>query len=311
MRVVFNYERQNSLKEPMAIALGTFDGIHIGHQMLIRQLKMIRSTTGCKSLVYTFLNNPIEFLSSKDIPPKIMTISERMKKFKCLGIDYLVFNPFDRILASMSPQEFIEDMLVNKYNLKYLVVGYDFKFGNMASGDIELLRKLSPKYGFELVVIPPLSLEGKVISSSFIRKLIQTEGQMEKVSMIMGSHYAISGKVIHGYGRGKDLGFPTANLEFNTQKAIPKYGIYLTKVSIGVASYWGMTNVGINPTFNNKGLFIETHVLDYNGDLYGAKIKVEFLKRIRDEIKFTNIEELKEQISKDINWAKNYVYKLH
>ena len=136
----------------------------------------------------------------------------------------------------MSPQEFIEDMLVNKYNLKYLVVGYDFKFGNMASGDIELLRKLSPKYGFELVVIPPLSLEGKVISSSFIRKLIQTEGQMEKVSMIMGSHYAISGKVIHGYGRGKDLGFPTANLEFNTQKDSQIWYLF-NQVSIGVASF--------------------------------------------------------------------------
>ena len=132
---------------------------------------------------------------------------------------------------------------------------------------------------------------------------------MEKVSMIMGSHYAISGKVIHGYGRGGSR-FSNSKPEFNTQKAIPKYGIYLTKVSIGVTSYWGMTNVG-STTFNNKGLFIETHVLDYNGDLYGAKIKVEFLKRIRDEIKFTNIEELKEQISKDIKWAKNYVYKLH
>ncbi|MGI5852481.1 MAG: bifunctional riboflavin kinase/FAD synthetase [Caldicoprobacterales bacterium] len=311
MRVIFNYNRKNSMKEPMAIALGTFDGIHIGHQMLINQLKLISSTTGSKSLVYTFLTNPLKLLSPKNAPPKIMTVSERIQKFQGLGIDYLVFNPFDSILASMSPQGFIEDILVSKYNLKYLVVGYDFRFGHMASGDIALLHSLSQKYGFELVVIPPLSLEKKVISSSFIRELIQTEGQMEKVSMLLGGHYSIPGRVIHGYGRGRDLGFPTANLEFDVQKAIPKYGIYLTKVSIGAVSYWGMTNVGINPTFNNKGLFIETNILDFDDDLYGRRIKIEFLKRIRDEIKFISIEDLKEQISKDIKWAKNFVYKLH
>ncbi|HZJ58375.1 MAG TPA: bifunctional riboflavin kinase/FAD synthetase [Clostridia bacterium] len=294
----------------MAVALGVFDGVHIGHQMLIRQLQLIRDSTGCKALVYTFLNNPMEFLSPRNAPPKIMTISERIKKLQRFGIDYLVLNPFDRGLASLAPQEFVEDALIKKYNIKYLVVGHDFRFGHMARGDTALLHKLSQKHGFELVIIPPLSLGERVISSSFIRKLIQSEGHMKKVSMVMGSHYTINGRVIYGYGRGKGLGFPTANLEFDVRKVIPKYGIYFTRVGVDGTSYWGMTNVGINPTFNNKGLFIETHVLNYDGNLYGTKFKIEFLKRIRDEIRFTNVEDLKEQITKDIKWAKNYVYKL-
>lgn len=292
----------------MAVALGTFDGLHIGHGMLIQQLKLIQAATGCSTMVYTFLNNPLDFLCPEKAPPQIMTLAEKTEGFNSFNMDFLVLSPFDRQLASMSPRAFIEDMLVKRYNIRYIVVGYDFKFGSSGSGDIELLRDFAMEYDFELVVIPPLSLGREVISSSLIRRLIM-EGHMEKVSMYLGRPYSIDGKVVHGFGRGKDLGFPTANLEFPQEKVIPKYGIYLTRAKTEGAYHWGMTNVGINPTFNKEGLFIETHLLDYSGDLYGAEFKVEFLKHIRDEIEFNDVESLKGQIDRDIQWAKNYVYK--
>lgn len=307
MQVVFNIDKQHSLDDPIAIALGTFDGIHIGHQMLIQQLMYIQKTFGCCSLVYTFFNNPLELLNPKKAPSRIMTLPEKISKFNRFDIDYLVLNLFDKKLSSMSPQDFIE-MLIKNYNVKYIVVGYDFRFGHLGSGDTKLLDKLSEKYGYEVIVIPPLSLGGEIISSSLIRKLIR-EGNMEKVTMYLGAPYAISGKIVHGFGRGRKLGFPTANLEFDIRKTIPKNGIYLTKVMIEGVYHWGMTNVGINPTFNDEGLFIETYILDYNNNLYNTRIKLEFLKRIRDELKFSNIEDLKNQIAKDIQWAKNYIYK--
>ncbi|NLN41294.1 MAG: bifunctional riboflavin kinase/FAD synthetase [Clostridiales bacterium] len=308
MQVVFNIDKQHSLDDPIAIALGTFDGIHIGHQMLIQQLIYIQKTFGCHSLVYTFLNNPMELLNPKNAPSRIITLSEKISKFNRLDIDFLVLNPFDRKLASMSPQDFIEYMLIKKYNIKYIVVGYDFRFGYLGSGDTKLLEKLSEIYGYELIVVPPLSLGGEIISSTLIRKLVR-EGDVEKASMYLGTPYSICGEIVHGFGRGRRLGFPTANLEFDTRKTIPKSGIYLTKVMIDGVYHWGMTNVGSNPTFNNEGLFIETYILNYNNDLYGTRIKLEFIKRIRDEIKFSNIEDLKNQITKDVQWAKNYIYK--
>lgn len=308
MRVIFNIDKQYRLDKPTAIALGTFDGIHIGHQMLVQQLEFIQKVTGSCALVYTFLNNPMELLTPEKAPTKIMTIGERISKLKSFAsIDCLVLNPFDKELASMQPENFI-DMLISYYNVKNMVVGYDFKFGRLGSGNIELLKELSEKHGFELVVVPPLSLGGEAISSSLIRRLIQ-EGELGKVSMYLGHPYTISGKIVHGFGRGKKLGFPTANLQFDPQKSIPKYGIYLTRIKIDGLYHWGVTNVGINPTFNQEGLFIETYILDYNDQIYGSKVKVEFLKRIRDEIRFSNIEDLKAQIAKDIEWAKNYVYK--
>lgn len=309
MRVIFNIDKQHSMKEPVAIALGTFDGLHIGHQMLIRQLGLIQNSTGCSTLVYTFLNNPMEVLCPKKAPLKIMTIAEKIERFNSFHIDFLVLNPFNKGLASMPPDTFIEENLVKNYNIKYIIVGYDFKFGFLGSGNIELLKQLSLKHGFQLVVIPPLSLGDQVVSSSLIRKLIQ-EGCMEKVSMYLGNPYTINGRIVHGFGRGKSLGFPTANLDFDIRKVVPKYGIYLSRVKVKDEYHFGMTNVGINPTFNKEGLFIETYILNYNDNIYDARFRIEFLKRIRDEIEFGNVEDLKKQISKDIQWAKNYVYKL-
>lgn len=310
MQVIFNYDKQHSSEKPMAIALGTFDGLHIGHQMLIQQLMLLRRMTDCSTLVYTFLNNPRVLLEPEKAPPRIMNVRETIKKLNGFNIDFLILNTFDRDLASLKPEKFMKDMIIQKYNVKYVVVGYDFRFGFSGRGDTDLLEKLSQEYGYELIVVPPLALADQVISSSLIRNLIK-DGDIGRVSMHLGGHYSISGKVVHGFGRGKNLGFPTANLQFSRQKLIPKNGVYLTKVKIRGIYYWGMTNVGVNPTFNKDGLFIETYILDYNDDLYGSKMKIEFFKRIRNEIRFTDIEDLKIQIKKDVQWAKNYVYKFN
>ncbi|HZJ83175.1 MAG TPA: bifunctional riboflavin kinase/FAD synthetase [Clostridia bacterium] len=308
MKVNFNMDRRHSLKKPIAVALGAFDGLHIGHQILCQQLKLIKKSTGCSTMVYTFLDNPLEFLSPDKSPTRITTASERIFKFREIGIDHLILNPFDRQLASMTPEDFITDVLLKNYNIKFIVVGYDFRFGIEGRGDTDLLNKMGLKLGFDVIVVPPVSLGDKIISSSLIRELIKN-GIMGEVSTYLGSPYSISGKIVRGFGRGKKLGFPTANLEFNKGKVIPQFGIYLTKVKKDNAYYWGLTNVGINPTFNKKGLFVETYILDYDDDIYGDRIKVEFLKRIRGEERFSNIEDLKRQIAKDVQWAKNYIYK--
>lgn len=308
MKVIFNTDRRHSLEKPIAVALGSFDGLHIGHQILLHQLKLLKHSTACYTMVYTFLDNPLRLLAPEKPQRKITTISEKTFKFNELEIDYLLLNQFDKELASMDPEDFIRDMLIKNYNVEYIVVGYDFSFGFQGRGDTNLLEEIGSRLGFKLIVVPPVSLGDNIISSSLIRQLIE-DGNMEKVSMYLGCPYSISGQIIHGFARGKELGFPTANINFHKGKTIPKYGIYLTKVKKDGVYYWGLTNVGTNPTFNKKGLFVETHILDFNDDIYGSRLKIEFLKRIRSEKKFSSIEELKSQIAKDVQWAKNCIYK--
>ncbi|NLJ41196.1 MAG: bifunctional riboflavin kinase/FAD synthetase [Clostridiales bacterium] len=309
MKVIFNYNLKHSIKDPLAIALGAFDGLHIGHQMLMRELNLIRVLSGCSTLVYTFLNNPMEFLMPAKAPSRLTTTSERITAFSTFNPDYLIFNTFDSRLASMLPRDFVENLLFRKYNVKYIVVGYDFKFGYGGAGDISLLKELSEEYSIKLITIPPLAIGEHTISSSLIRDLIKN-GNMRDVSRYLGEHYSVSGTVVHGFGRGNKMGYPTANLEFDSRKAVPKKGIYLTRIKVDNNYHWALTNIGVNPTFNKKGLFFETHVLDFNRKIYGKGIKIEFLEFIRDEIKFDSITRLKEQIAKDIIQAKNSIYKL-
>lgn len=308
MRVIFNYKRYHKMKQPVAIALGTFDGMHRGHRELISQLYKLKLKNGYDIMVYTFLEHPLNRLNPDKAPPQIMTIYEKMLFFNRTNIDWLVLNPFDAEFATMSPKSFIEDFLLSRYNVQAIVVGYNFRFGFQREGDVQFLKDMSQSYGFKLIVVPPISLGGNIISSTLIRKYIQ-EGQIKEANSCLGAAYSIYGKVIHGYGRGKTLGFPTANLKFNLKKVIPKFGVYITKVYVGDKKYWGVTNIGKNPTFQNQGINLETHLIDYKGNLYGKKLKIEFVHRLREEKVFSNIEDLKRQINKDINYVKNFVYK--
>jgi len=308
MRVIFNHKRYHGTKRPVAIALGTFDGMHRGHQKLMSQLHKINLLYGCDTMMYTFLEHPLSKLNPNEAPSQIMSIHEKILFLKKCGIDWLILNPFDTDFSQTSPKSFIEDLLLKHYDVKAIVVGYNFKFGFQGKGDVNFLKQMSRKHGFKLVVVPPVSVNGNIVSSSLIRRCIEN-GQVKEANEYLGRPYAICGQVIHGFGRGKSLGFPTANLSFNHKKIIPKYGVYITKTYIGKKAYWGVTNIGQNPTFQTGGLYLETHLIDYEGDLYGKRMKIEFLFRLREEKTFHRIEDLKNQVYKDINYVKNFIYK--
>ncbi len=308
MQVIFNYDRNHGTSQPCAIALGTFDGIHLGHRQLITELKELNKQEGYKTVVYTFLTHPLQVLAPEKAPPSITLLGEKIREFSQLGLDMLVLNPFDDFFSHLTPDAFI-DALFDKYNIKALVVGFDFRFGHKGRGDRVFLDSKAREKGFELICVPPVLWQDQVVSSTLIRSLI-TDGRIEEVSKLLTKPYSIKGKVIHGYGRGTGLGFPTANLQFSPKKVIPKPGVYLTQCKLNSRMLWGVTSVGWNPTFSTNRINIETYLLDYEGDLYGKDLKVSFLSFMRDEIKFNKPSDLAAQIRRDVENAKKLIYNL-
>ena len=308
MKAIFDKSGSFICKEPSAVALGTFDGIHLGHRALINELAVRKKQLGCRSIIYTFMRHPLTRIKPDRVPPQIMLLSEKIRAFSLLDIDLLVLNDFNRQFMQQEPEDFAAQLLTN-YNLKTLVVGYNFRFGHKGQGDVTLLRRIADEKGFELVVVDPVKKDGEIVSSSIIRELIR-EGHVNRAAECLGSPYSISGVIKHGYGRGKGLGFPTANLDYPKQKVIPKPGVYLTLCRTLGSWHWGVTNVGSNPTFSGSGLNIETHLLNFTGILYNKRFRVFFVTRLRDEIQFPSPAGLTVQLRKDIITAKNLIYKI-
>ncbi|NLX69371.1 MAG: bifunctional riboflavin kinase/FAD synthetase [Clostridiales bacterium] len=310
MQVIFNDTLSHTYRMPVAIALGTFDGIHKGHQSLIHCLNRLKDKHKCAAMVYTFKQHPLKFLLPDNQPSQIMNLNKKILEFHRLGIDLLVLNNFDGNFANTSPEDFINNFLLDKYDVRYVVVGYNYRFGHQARGDVELLKKIGAEKGFNVIVMPPYKVDGEVVSSSFIREQIQ-KGRMLKVTRLLGRHYSINGRIVPGAGRGSKLGYPTANLDVGCKNiVIPKFGVYLTQCITEGKRLWGVTNVGSNPTFNGTGIHIETHFWDYEGELYGRTMRIYFIKHIRDEIRFASVQGLINQMRLDICTAKNLVYKM-
>ena len=284
------------------IALGSFDGLHLGHLSLVRKVRELAIKNGGKSIVFTFKNHPRAFINNNNLE-LIMTNEEKLKVLECENINVVAFKDFDENIMKILPEDFVE-WLSESYNVKGTVVGFNFKFGYKNLGDTELLEKLQKKYGYKLYIMNPYKLEDKIISSTYIRNLI-LDGNVKKAFLMLSRPYMLSGKVIHGKKLGRTIGFPTANLEINDKKVIPKKGVYYTNVDIEGKIFKGITSVGNNPTVNGKELTIETYILDFNNNIYEKEIKVYFIDRIRDEIKFNNIDELTNQLKKDIEVAEN------
>ncbi|MBQ8913130.1 MAG: bifunctional riboflavin kinase/FAD synthetase [Lachnospiraceae bacterium] len=293
-----------------AVALGKFEGVHKGHMLLIGKIVELAHNEhknpnaldggdeGVKSVVFT-INMPNEIVINLD--------SERYDIFESCDVDYVCECPFDERISRLSPYEFINNILVEKLHASYVVVGEDFRFGYKRAGDIETLRKYAEVYNYEVVVFEKLRLEDKIISSTIIRELIE-KGDVETVDKYMGRPYSVSGKVVYGKQLGRVIGFPTVNLIPDKRKKLPMVGAYETRIYIenDKTAYKAITNVGNNPTVNesvnsenNADIIIETHILDYSGDLYGKDIKVDFIRFLRPEMKFDNIEELKNQLKED------------
>lgn len=295
---------------PSGVAIGTFDGLHIGHQQVINTLLATCAEKNLRSVVYTFSNHPREFTDKDALPNRILTVDEKIDLFDGMGIDLLVMVEFDKDHMEIKAETFVEEILLKVLNTKYLAAGYNFHFGLGALGGTGLLSAMGAKSGFEVTVVPPFELDGEPVSSSRIRTLLKA-GDIEAVNRLLGRHHTVSGQVVHGKKRGTILGFPTANLAVSHNMTLIRPGVYVTRTWIGKEHHKSVSNVGYNPTFSQTEFTLETFILDYHADLYHHYITVEFLHRLRSEIKFDSRETLMDQISQDVQDARQYFRQTH
>lgn len=288
-----------------AVALGKFEGIHLGHQLLLNELKK-QKERGLNSVVFTFDTPPRVVLRDDRTYNQIYTKTERRLILERQGIDIMIEHPFTKDFAALRPEEFIRDVLIGKADAKAVVVGSDFHFGKKRSGNVETLKEAAGEYDFQLIVLHKVQQEKRDVSSTRIRKLIEY-GMMEEAAALLGRNFSIYGQVIHGRALGRTIQIPTVNLKPDEKKLVPPNGVYFSLVHIGDNVYKGITNIGVKPTVESvpeKG--VETHIFDFSQDLYGQDIDVELLHFHRAEMRFGTVEELKDQMQRDILTAKNY-----
>lgn len=281
-----------------AVALGKFDGIHLGHQLLINGL-IKEKQRGCQALVFTFGAVPNEVLLG-GVKKNIYTSEEKALYFEELGVDVLLEYPFTKEFAALSPERFVIECLVKQLGVRTIYVGEDFRFGRGRSGKVSLLQSLGEQYRFEVHAIPKKTKHGKVISSTTIRDLL--ESHFYAANDMLGNPYFVYGEVVHGNHLGSTIGFPTMNQIIPKQKLFPAFGVYASRVQIDGIIYRSISNLGKKPTVEgNNQLGLETYILDYNGNLYGRMLKTELLYFIRPEERFSNVKALRKQISNDID----------
>ncbi|HVN72440.1 MAG TPA: bifunctional riboflavin kinase/FAD synthetase [Desulfomonilia bacterium] len=294
-------------KKPV-VTIGNFDGCHKGHQEIFRRTRIHAARIGGVSVVYTFDPHPASVVKGI-IPQLIYTVEEKIKAIDSLGMNVLIIAPFTREYADTQPELFLKETIVRRVGASGVVVGHDFLFGRNALGDIPFLKRMGAKMGFFVECVDPVILDGGVISSTRIRKLIQS-GDVSAAARLMLHPYRISGPVIHGMARGRDLGYPTANIRPD-KALLPAYGVYAVHVYHGDQMSDAVVNIGNNPTFGDTGTSVEAFLFDFEGDLYGNDITVEFIENIRGEIKFADKRYLIEQIEADCRKAKEILSKRH
>ena len=282
---------------PSILTLGTFDGVHKGHRKIISNLKSEAKINNLRSIILTFFPHPRNIVSS-EIIKSISTIDEKIKIFSDLGIDELIIQKFDKSFSSMNAKEFIE-LLVDNLKIKKIIVGYNHRFGKNRSADINVLKDFSLKYDFEVLEIKAFEVKNIKISSTKIRDAIQ-QGNIKLCNNYLGYNFNINGDVVKGKSIGKSIGFPTANIKIVEEyKIMPKNGVYLVRCFFEKEKLYGMMNIGFNPTFGSNDKTLEVNIFDFDKDLYGERIRIEFLNFIREEIKFENVELLQNQLIKD------------
>lgn len=306
MEIFFEMEAIDVEDNPTAVALGTFDGLHIGHTEVLQTMKAASKKLGLKSFVYTFSNHPREILTPQNVPSKIMDIDEKVQIFTRIDVDFLALIKFDENQIRIEPEDFIKDILIGRLNMKHLTVGYDYRFGKKARGDVKMLLDFAPIYGYTYDIVEPVLKDGVRVSSTLIRELL-AEGDIESANHYLGRHHFVKGTVVRGKGKGgSELGFPTANLRIRENVSTLKPGVYVTQTFLNGKFHQSVTNIGNNPTFNETGIHIETYIFDVDSTLYDETIEVHFLKRLRDEVKFDSFEALKEAMKQDVIQAKSY-----
>ncbi len=300
----------NTIQSPFSkavVTIGNFDGVHIGHQALFYQTIEKAKAIDGTSVAMTFEPHPARVLSNSEGPPLITLLEQKAELISRTGIDVLICVPFNKAFADISADAFVEDLLVRKLGMKAIVVGDDYSYGSKRQGNLTSLRSDAKKFGFEVIQVPGVQFsapETGRISSTRIRELVM-DGNVSEAQKLLGRHYQIRGDVVTGRNRGgKLLGFPTANIHLQDELC-PKMGVYAVTVECLGEKYKGVANIGYSPTFDDHIYTIEVHLIDFNKNIYDKKIRVNFIQRIREEMKFSDLQQLSDQINKDILRARD------
>lgn len=288
------------------VTVGTFDGVHAGHRAIMDTVVDKAEDRGARSVIVTFDPHPRDIINPGDAGIKLLTtLQERAEILDELGVDTMVVIPFDRDFSLLSSEEFVRDIIYDKVGVSEFVIGYDHQFGRNREGTIETIERIGKELDFDTYVVSKREVGAKTVSSTAIRNAISEEGDMEQATEFLQRPYRLNGMVVHGDKRGKEIGYPTANIKpEHTKKIIPKNGVYAVKVRINGAWYDGMMNIGTRPTFDGEMQTLEVHLFRFDEDIYGKEVQVRFFNRIRDEKKFSGKEELVEQLQEDERQAK-------
>ncbi len=311
MKVYRNIEDFKDVKNPI-VTVGTFDGVHIGHQHILKRLKEVAEENGGETVLLTFFPHPRMVVFPEDNRLKLInTLEEKIKLLEDFGLQHLVILPFSKEFSRVSPTEYVRDFLVNKLNVNTLVIGYDHRFGRNREGDINLLKELSPVYDFKVEEIPAREIDDIKVSSTKIREAL-SQGDIKTAKEYLQHDFSLNGTVVKGNQIGRTIGFPTANIHVpEPYKLIPKQGVYIVKGKIAGKTYQGLLNIGNRPTIeekNNEKPTIEAYFLNTSDNLYDQKAEITFIERLRDEKKYNSLEELSNQLKKDEQMAQQYFH---
>ena len=293
--------------EGSIVTIGTFDGVHLGHQQILKQLIDTSQQSKLKSVLLTFFPHPRMVLQPDISMRLIQTIEERERALRKTGLDYLVIHPFSEKFSRLSADDYVKQILVEKLNVRKVVVGYDHRFGRNRTASLEDMYNYADIYDFKVIEIDAKKIKSTAVSSTKIRKAID-EGDVALANSYLGDPFSLEGVVVHGDKRGRELSYPTANIELqNKHKIIPKQGVYLIQSDLDNQVVYGMMNIGTKPTFDTTNPSIEVHFFDWNGDLYEQTLQVKLLKWVREEQKFGSVEELQAQIHADERYCRSYI----
>lgn len=287
------------------VTLGNFDGIHLGHQALLTKLNAMSHSLKLPSVVVTFEPQPKEFFAKRETVPRLMRFCEKWLAFKDYDIEYVLCLRFNQTLASLSPEDFVKQILIDQLNAQVVIVGDDFRFGAKRAGDYIQLKQLGEQYGFEAIEVPTVMIDHERVSSTRVRLALEA-GDLNTAQKLLGRPYRLYGKVGYGDQLGRDLGYPTANINLH-RDLVPVAGVFVIRVyGLEDRVYNGVANVGTRPTVGGTRILLEAHLFDFHGEIYGRNIQVEFLYKLRDEERYDTLQELVEQIRQDVIDAKKY-----
>jgi len=299
---VLDSDKSRRPSKPVILTLGNFDGVHLGHQKLLKLVAEKAARLQLPSVVYTFDPHPLKIVAPHKSPPLITTIDGKVQLIASFGIDYLILARFTKEFAAQHPTDFVRDVLLKQMKIKEVWVGHDYTFGKGRKGTGEYMKELGSQHGFSVYIVAAYKQKGTIVSSSLVRRHIK-EGRVAEAAQLLGRPHTLSGTVVKGDGRGATIGFPTANMTCGGE-LIPKQGVYAVSVTVGGKRRQGVMNIGTAPTFDRKRPLIEVHILDFKRSIYGRKLHIDFTKRLRSEKTFNNPDALTRQIRKDIGKAR-------